>query len=66
MPRNSVRGDPVDRKLDAILAVLQDLFILEGTKAGIKRDELRRIVALDVHRVSRIMKHVRRAKAEVE
>jgi hypothetical protein len=51
--------DPISTKLDAILTTLQDLFILEGTKAGIKREDLRRILSVSNDRVSRIMKHVK-------
>ncbi|BAU46799.1 hypothetical protein SVA_0217 [Sulfurifustis variabilis] len=66
MTRNPEKIDPIERKLDSILSVLQDLLILQGAKAGIKRDDLRRIVSVDTNRVSRVMKHVRRAKNEVE
>lgn len=56
-PRSS--QDPVLAKLDAILIVLKDLLILQGTVSGIKKDDLRRIVAVDSRRVSQIMKHLR-------
>jgi hypothetical protein len=56
------QGDPIGQKLDAIHRVLQDLFILEGAIAGIKREDLRRILSLDNNRISRVMKHVRRTK----
>lgn len=62
MASKSARGDPIERKLDAILNVLQDLLILEASKAGIKRDDLRKIMAVDTHRISRVTKHVRRAR----
>jgi hypothetical protein len=59
MPRNTSAGEPVQQELHAILGVLQDLLILECARAGMKRDDLRRVVAVDTTRISRIMKHVR-------
>ena len=60
MPRNASTGDPVRQELHAILGVLQDLLILESARTGMKREDLRRVVAVDTTRISRIMKHVRR------
>jgi hypothetical protein len=62
MARVLVKHNPIEEKLDAILSVMQDLLILEGAKAGIRRDDLRRIVAVDSNRISRVMKHVRRSR----
>lgn len=66
MVRRSVNDDPVLEKLDDILAVLQDLLILESAKAGVRREDLRRIVPVSNDRISRIMKHVRRATNRIE
>jgi hypothetical protein len=60
--KKRAQGDPVEQKLDAILNVLQDLLILEASKTGIKRDDLRKIMAVDTHRISRVTKYVRRSK----
>jgi hypothetical protein len=54
--------DPVVERLDAILTVMQNLLIFEGAKVGMKRDELRRIVAVENNRLSKIMRHVKQAK----
>jgi len=62
MASNRAGTDPVLQRLDAILAVLKDLMILEGAKAGLKREDLRKIVAVDNNRISRFMKHVRRSE----
>jgi hypothetical protein len=62
VPRNLTREDLVSRKLDAILTVVQDLLIIEGTKAGIKKADLRRILSVDSNRLTRITKHIRSAK----
>ncbi len=37
MPRSSVEQDTVVDRLDAIVALLQDLFIFEATRAGLSR-----------------------------
>lgn len=58
-----MRGAPLEdnkifEKLDVIIGLLQDLFILEGVKAGIKKEEVRRILRIDKRRVTRISKHI--------
>jgi hypothetical protein len=62
MPRKRKEADPVAQTLEAILVVLQDLLILEGARSGIRRDDLRRILAVDSWRISRIMRHVKQQK----
>jgi hypothetical protein len=62
MARRTQTADPIVEKLDAILTVVQNLLIFEGAKAGMKRDELRRIVAVDNNRLSKVMRHVKRTK----
>jgi DNA-binding transcriptional regulator GbsR (MarR family) len=54
--------DPVAGTLNSILATLQDLLILEGARAGITRDDLRRIVGVSNERVSAVMRHIRSTK----
>jgi len=38
---------------------LEDLFILEACRSGIKQQEIRAILGIDIARVSRIAKHVK-------
>ncbi len=38
---------------------LEDLFVLEGCRAGIKQREIRAILGIDMARVTRIAKHVK-------
>lgn len=64
MARQKLATDPVGQKLDAILIVLQNLFILEATKAGMKRDDLRSILSVDNNRISLVTKHLHRPKNE--
>ena len=62
MSRARVESDPVVEKLDAILAVLENLLIVEGVKLGMTRDELRPIVGVDNNRVSAVMRQLKKAK----
>jgi predicted XRE-type DNA-binding protein len=41
---------------------LEDLFILEASRAGIKQQEIRSLLGIDMARVSRIAKHVKQGK----
>jgi len=47
-------ADSIDQKLDAILELLQDLFIIEGWRAGLHRDQVRGLLRIDMNRVSRV------------
>jgi hypothetical protein len=64
MKRKEKHDDPVVERLDAVLTVLQDLLILECARTGMKRPELRTIVAVDNNRISRIARHVKPLKNE--
>jgi hypothetical protein len=56
MPSTSAKkNQPID-KIDHILSALQDLFILEGLKAGMKVNDIRQILRIDKWRVSNISK----------
>ena len=66
MRRTAATSDPIQKELHAILGVLQDLMILECVRDGIRREDLRLIVPVDNTRISRIMKHVKRAVKRVE
>ena len=61
MGRPAANSDPIQQELHAILGVLQDLMILECARTGIRRENLRRIVPVQNTKISRIMKHVKRA-----
>jgi DNA-directed RNA polymerase specialized sigma24 family protein len=41
---------------------LEDLFILQACRAGIKQKEIRAILGIDIVRVTRIAKHVKEGK----
>ncbi len=58
MPTRSKR-DPVQEKLDRIIDLLQDLLVVQGRRAGLGREDLRKVVKIDAKRVSRITKHIK-------
>ena len=62
MPRSSVEQDTVVDRLDAIVALLQDLFIFEATRAGLSRGQVRSILGINNNRVSRVAKHLGRIR----
>jgi hypothetical protein len=51
--------DVVAQRLDRVIEILEDLFILQGSVARMKRHELRGVVGLDIKRVNRISKHIK-------
>jgi hypothetical protein len=50
--------DITTRKLDRIIQLLEDIFILQASTANMKRQELRSVLGLDMKRVNRISKHL--------
>jgi len=54
----ATEGETIAR-LDRMIQLLEDLFILQGSVAQMKRKELRTVVGLDMKRVNRISKHVK-------
>jgi hypothetical protein len=52
------------KKLDAILSVMQDLFILECAKMGFKKDTVRTMLRVDNSRIGRTWKHAKPARGE--
>ncbi len=58
----STEGKAISERLDRMIQLLEDLFILQGSLAQMKRKELRSVVGLDMKRVSRISKHINVSK----
>jgi len=46
------------KKLDRVIDLLEDLLVLQGRRAGMGKEELRKVIRIDSKRVSRITKHV--------
>jgi DNA-directed RNA polymerase specialized sigma24 family protein len=55
-------SDQILAALDALHTRLEDIFILEASKAGVKQQEIRAILGIDMARVTRIAKHVKEEK----
>lgn len=54
--------DMMLRRLDRIITLLEDLFILEGCRTGARKEPLREILRIDKRRIGRIAKHVKEGK----
>ena len=50
-------------KIDNILEILQNLFILEAARAGLPSDEIRTILHIDKKRIGVISKYVKSGKS---
>ena len=48
------------KEFDSSAELLRDLLITELGKAGVPQLEIRKIVGCDIHRVSRIVKHIKK------
>lgn len=46
----------VIKRLDSIVKLLEDLFILEASKAKVNRQEIRKILGIAMERINRISK----------
>jgi hypothetical protein len=50
------KDSQVQEKLDTIIRLLEDLFILEAARAKIGRDSIRSIIGVHTTRISKVMK----------
>ena len=48
--------------LARVVTLLEDLFILEASRAGVKKEPLRQVLRIDKRRIGRIAKHVQRER----
>jgi hypothetical protein len=51
-------SDRVIERLDAILEILRDLFILAARDAGLGSDQVRALLGVNTHRISRVWRQV--------
>ena len=49
-------------QIDQTAELLRDLLIVELAKAGVPQPGIRKIIGCDMHRVSRIARHFKKAK----
>ncbi len=52
------KQDKTIDKLDEVLEVLQNLFILEAVKGKMPVEEIRKILRIDKKKINRISKHI--------
>jgi predicted XRE-type DNA-binding protein len=64
MPHKKTASDSMMGKISDLLSVVQDLFILQAARAGLSKAQVRAALGVDNSRVSRIWKHVKKAKKE--
>ena len=57
--KETPHAEDTTERLDRIIELLEDLFILQASIARMKRQELRGVVGLDMKRVNRISKHLK-------
>jgi len=50
------------QQADQTNVLLRDLLIVELAKVGVSQPQIRKIVGCDMHRVSRIARHLKKAK----
>jgi hypothetical protein len=55
----------MEQKLDRVIELLEDTFILRAVVADMNREELRKIVKVDKKRINKISKHVAISKARI-
>jgi hypothetical protein len=60
MRESQTTDDKVLLKLDRVIALLEDLFILQAARSGVNQAPLRNILRIDKRRIGRIAKHVQK------
>lgn len=56
MPMNVDNGRRLDEKLDTIIRLLEDLFILQASSAKIGRENIRAVLRVTPNRISKVAK----------
>jgi hypothetical protein len=62
MAKTKTDSDKLLEAVENLNRRLEDLFILEATKARIKQQEIRALLGIDIARVTRIARHVKQEK----
>jgi hypothetical protein len=62
MTDRTEKNDNILAVLERITKLLEDLFILEACRAGIKHQEVRALLRVDIRRVTKIGRHVKEKK----
>lgn len=56
MPRNVDSDNRLENKLDVVIRLLEDLFILQASKANVGRENIRAVLRVTPNRISKIAK----------
>jgi len=62
MGRKAKTEDPSAQRLDTLISAIQDLFILEGLRAGMKVEDVRKILRIDKRRVNIVSGPLKKAQ----
>ena len=62
MATGKTSRDRSTERLDQLLEVLQDLFVLQALQMGLRGEDIRKILRIDQWRVTNISKHIKRVK----
>jgi hypothetical protein len=62
MAKKNTATDPINDRLDALIRVTQDLFILQALLGGMQVGDVRAALKIEKARVSKISVYVKRAK----
>jgi len=60
--RHNSGSSKIEEKLEAIVRLLEDLFVLEAARAGLTRDNIRAVLPVDNNRISAIMRGLKRKR----
>ena len=52
----------MSKKDKSVAELLQDMIIIQLALAGVGQHQIREIAGVDIHRVSRIAKHIKKSK----
>lgn len=56
MTQSDSKSKETEKKLDAIIRLLENLYILDAARAGIGRDHIRAVLGVHTTRISSVMK----------
>jgi hypothetical protein len=62
MAKAKTDNEKILAALEDLHTRLEDLFVIEACQAGIKQQDIRAILGIDMVRVNRIAKHVKQGK----
>ncbi len=58
MAKGKKNADPVQKRLDRVIELLETLVMLDGKRYGLSREQIRTAVRCDANRVSKVTRGV--------